>query len=132
MFLLDTTTVSDYLRGNKQVIANLHIQTPKNISVSSITKYEIEYGLTKKPSLRGLYQEQLAEFYYKTHEMPVDGAVAITAAAIKHMLIREGNIINVADILIAATAFCSDLTVVTSNVKDFSRIKGLPVIDWKV
>ena len=36
------------------------------------------------------------------------------------------------DLLIAATAVSFELTLVTHNLREFSRIKGLKLEDWEV
>lgn len=131
MYLLDTTTISDYLKGEKSIIKNLHYQNPKDLAISVISQYEIEYGLRKNPSLRQYFAQQLEELYDKTNTIEIDSPIAKTAAAIKHQLTCEGKIIAIPDILIGATALCSQLTVVTSNTKDFLRIDTLQIVDWK-
>jgi tRNA(fMet)-specific endonuclease VapC len=34
------------------------------------------------------------------------------------------------DVLIAATALCHQAPLVTHNVREFSRVEGLQVLDW--
>ncbi len=43
---------------------------------------------------------------------------------------KEGNLIEDADILMAATALVQNLVLVTNNVSHFERIKGLELEDW--
>ena len=132
-YLLDTTTVSDYLRKNKAVVEHLHGTPPQEQAISTITKFEIAYGLANKPSLIERYSFQLSELYQKTHILVVDGEIADLAGQIRSELKNAGTPIGVPDILIAATACFHNLTVVTSNVKDFSRIKRqLEIVDWKL
>jgi tRNA(fMet)-specific endonuclease VapC len=45
MYLLDTTTVSDFIRGDRSIVERLTTISQKWIYISSITKFEIEYGL---------------------------------------------------------------------------------------
>jgi tRNA(fMet)-specific endonuclease VapC len=42
-----------------------------------------------------------------------------------------GSRIGPNDLLIAATALANDLTLVTHNVREFSRVLGLRVEDWE-
>ena len=131
-YLLDTTTVSDYLRKNRAVVAHLHRTPPRSIAISTITKFEIAYGLANKPSLIEKYRDQLSELYQKTHNLVIDAEVAELAGRIRSELKNAGTPIDIPDILIAATACVHNLTVVTSNVKDFSKVnRELPIIDWK-
>jgi tRNA(fMet)-specific endonuclease VapC len=130
-YLLDTTTVSDYLRKNQAVVAHLHRISPINLAISTITKFEIAYGLANKPNLIAKYRHQLSELYQKTNNLVVDAEVADLAGNIRSELKNAGTPIGIPDILIAATARIHGLTVVTSNTKDFTKIEKLPVIDWK-
>lgn len=131
-YLLDTTTVSDYLRKNRAVVARLHITSPYEIAISTITKFEIAYGLANKPSLIDRYREQLNELYKKTSNLIVDESVAELAGQIRSELKNAGTPIGIPDILIGATAVVHNLTVVTSNIKDFEKIdRKLSIIDWK-
>lgn len=131
MYLLDTTTVSDYLRGNAEVLNKLKSISPQLIAISSITKFEIEYGLRKKPSLRKVYQPQLEAIYSQTKNIDFNTAVAIEAAQIRDELVKAGTPIEIADLLIAAIGRYYQLIVVTSNTKHFLKVQNLQVEDWK-
>ena len=48
-YLLDTCTVSDFARGHPRVSARLRATAPSDVSVSSITRMEVEYGLKLNP-----------------------------------------------------------------------------------
>ena len=132
-YLLDTTTVSDYLRKKKKIIAKLHNSNPQNLAISVVTKFEIAYGLANKPSLIPKYEAQLTELYNKTHDLIIDSEIALLAGNIRSELKNAGTPISVPDILIAATAYKYNLIVATSNIKDFQRIKDreLKLEDWK-
>ena len=49
---------------------------------------------------------------------------------IKSELETAGNRIDDADVIIAATAIENDMTLVTGNIKHFSRITGLRIENW--
>ena len=129
-YLLDTCTLSDYLRRNRHVVKNLHRQKSTRLAVSVITQYEIQYGLLNKPSLIPKYKSQLNELYNKVNVLAVDEMTAFCAARIKKELKQQGTPIGEPDIFIAATALVHDLTVVTNNTKHFSRIKELRLKNW--
>ena len=131
MYLLDTTTVSDYLRGNSGVLSKMKSISPRLISISSITKYEIEYGLRKKPSLRKVYQPALESIYVQTKDLQFCSKVAFEAAKIRDELVKAGTPIGLADLLIASIARHHKLTVVTSITKHFEKVKKLKLEDWK-
>ena len=130
-FLLDTTTISDYLRRNEQVTSAILKINPNNIYISAISKYEIAYGLYKKPNLIPKLSSPLAEFYRLTNDLPFSSDIALVAGKIANDLKVIGKPIGVPDVLIAATAKYENLTLVTSNTKHFSRIEELELIDWR-
>jgi len=45
-------------------------------------------------------------------------------------LVKNGQMIGANDLIIAATAHCHDLSVLTENVQEFSRVPGLRVIPF--
>lgn len=130
-YLLDTCTLSDYLKGDVNTMQRLKQEKPYKIFVSSITRFEIEYGLKLKPSLTKKIAPQLEAIYQKIKTIDFSIAEANIAAKIRSELKQAGNPIGYYDLLIAATALANNLTVVTSNVKEFSRIKDLSVENWR-
>ena len=131
MYVLDTTVISDYLRGNLQIKEKLSTISKTWIYITSVTKFEIEYGLVKKPELRPKLKKPLELLYSEVGDLPFDTEVIRIAAAIKHNLISNGLTIGTADLMIGAIALHYEHTVVTSNVKHFDRIEGLDVENWK-
>ena len=51
-------------------------------------------------------------------------------ADIRHALLKTGRQLGANDLFIAAHARSLDATVVTKNVKDFGRVRGLQVENW--
>ena len=130
-YLLDTCTLSDYLKGDVNTMQRLKQEKPYKIFVSSITRFEIEYGLKLKPSLTKKNAPQLEAIYQKIKTIDFSIAEANIAAKIRSELKQAGNPIGYYDLLIAATALANNLTVVTINVKEFSRIEDLSVENWR-
>ena len=46
-------------------------------------------------------------------------------------LLNGGKPVSITDVFIAATGLRHEWTVVTNNTKDFSRIEGLTLEDWR-
>ncbi len=115
------------------VVEKLHHTSPIELAICAITKFEIAYGLANKPSLKDKYKQQLDELYCKTNDLVIDSKIAELAGEIRSELKNAGTPIGVPDILIAATACHYNLIVVTSNLKDFQRVKKkeLKLEDWK-
>ena len=63
--------------------------------------------------------------------LPFDEKSARAAGLLRVMLQKRGTSIGNGDRLIAATAIAHDASVVTSNVREFQRVPGLIVEDWR-
>jgi tRNA(fMet)-specific endonuclease VapC len=53
-------------------------------------------------------------------------------AHIRAKLERDGNLIGAMDLLIAAHALANDSVLVTNNAREFNRVPGLAVEEWKL
>ena len=62
--------------------------------------------------------------------LPFGEAEARVAARVRVALEKDGKPIGPMDLLIAATALEQGAVLVTHDVKEFSRIRGLRVEDW--
>jgi len=61
---------------------------------------------------------------------PFDRNAALAAATIRTQLEQKGTPIGSIDVLIAGTAIAVQATLITHNVKEFSRVSGLAIADW--
>ncbi|MDJ0633156.1 MAG: PIN domain-containing protein [Xenococcaceae cyanobacterium MO_188.B29] len=130
-FLLDTCTVSDYIKGDRSTVERLKQESPINICISTITVFEIEFGLQLKPSLRKKIEPQLEIIYRKVKIIDFSMTEAYKAAEMRKDLKQAGTLIGFYDLLIAATAKANDLILVTSNVDEFDRVDGLELESWR-
>lgn len=105
--LYDTDVFIDHLRGTVRLRPGRD-----QVGYSVVTRAELFAG----NSATGLVSELLSPF----RELPVDRAVAERAGRIR----REHDV-RLPDALIAATAAEHGLTVVTRNVSDFARVRGV-------
>lgn len=62
-------------------------------------------------------------------KVPISQAVP-TYGRIRAQLEQQGNRLEDMDLLIAATALANDYTLVSHNIRHFSRIPGLKLEDW--
>jgi tRNA(fMet)-specific endonuclease VapC len=128
--LLDTDTLSLLMRRQPSVVkqAEAYLAAWHHFTLSVITRYEVLRGLKAKQATSQLTAFnrfcQATEILFLTEEI-VDAASTIYAN-----LYHRGELIGDADILIAATATVNELTVITHNVRHFSRIDGLAVQSW--
>ena len=47
MTLLDTNTLIHYLKGREPVVTRLKAASPRDLAISSVVAYEVEYGSLK-------------------------------------------------------------------------------------
>ena len=117
-FLCDTNIISELSRPqpNPGVLAwNTQVLS---ISLSVITLEEIAYGLASKPNAR--LQNWFEEFL-KTYcqIIPITDEIAQLSGELRGRLRTQGKPRTQADMLIAATAYLHQLTLVTRNTRDF-------------
>lgn len=128
-YLLDTNIISDLIR-NPSGAAARHIEKieAKDIFTSIIVAAELRYGCAKKgsPKLTEKVANLLATIPVLSLEKPVD----IDYGRIRAELEAAGQTIGMNDLLIAAQAYTLNLTLVTDNLREFSRIRGLKVENW--
>ena len=128
-FMLDTNIMSDLIRnpdGPVQQVAS-RFGTP-TISISSIVASELRFGYLKRGSDR---LAQLVEnMISRVEVVPYDDAASIHYARIRHTLQLSGKPIGPVDLFIAAHARSLDLTLVTDNIREFSRVEGLKLENW--
>ena len=130
-YLLDTCTVSDFVRGERGVMARIKATSPKLIVVSTLTRMEIDYGLALNRERARKLAPMLDAFFSVVSTVPFDEADAQAAAAIRAALKSKGQSIGAYDALIAGTGVARGLIVVTSNVGEFGRVSGLQVENWR-
>ena len=130
-YLLDTCTVSDFVKGQPNVLVRIKAISPALIAVSALTRMEVEYGLVLNAERARKLAPVLQAFFSTISTLPFEVADALAAAAIRAALKTKGQPIGAYDVLIAGTALARGLVVVTSNVGEFQRIGGLQVEDWR-
>ena len=131
MYLLDTNIVSDYLRGDREILRQLKRHHRSQVAISSITKYELFYRLLKNSQAHKKYAEQLNLLFKQAKSLFFDDETALIAAEIKDKLARKGQTIGDCDTMVAAAGLQHNLVVVTNNVKHFQRVEDLVVVNWK-
>ncbi len=130
-YLLDSNVCIDYLSGRfPQVARRIQSLMPENLCLSSIVVAELRYGADK--SAKANRNHQLLNVL--TDEIPArdfDRAAASTYGKVRAALEKKGQLIGPNDMLIAAHALSLGLVLVTDNVKEFKRVKGLEVENWR-
>jgi tRNA(fMet)-specific endonuclease VapC len=130
-YLLDTCTVSDFVKGQPKVLARIKATPPNLITVSALTRMEVDYGLALNAERARKLAPILDAFFATIATLAFDEVDAQAAASIRAALKTQGQPIGAYDVLIAGTALARGLVVVTSNVGEFTRVSGLQVEDWR-
>ncbi len=130
-YLLDTCTVSDFVRGQAGVLARVKATPPNLLGVSALTRMEVNYGLALNAGRARKLLPVLDAFFSAVATIPFDEADALAAAAIRAALKVKGRPIGAYDVLIAGTGLARGLVVITSNVGEFRRVGGLQVENWR-
>jgi len=128
--LMDTDTLSAIMRGNSSATerARSYLKAHRQFTFSILTRYEILRGLLAKKAARQLVT--FGQLCATSRVLPLTDAIVVQGAAIYADLLRRGELINDADILIAATAIVHGLAVVTNNEKHFRRMRDLQIENW--
>ncbi len=131
MLILDSNTISYYFRGDPQVVPRLQALRPTDLGVPAIVEYELRHGLLRLPQDAAAPRlAALAQLLRPMQLLPFDSECAAQAARIRAHLEAAGTPIGPHDTLIAATALRHQATLVTRNVREFSRVPGLQWLNW--
>lgn len=130
-YLLDTCVVSDFVKGDKSTQLKIRSLKPTDIALSVVTLMEVEFGLELDKARAVKLRPMLADFMDSVHVMDFTRAHALLCGRIRASLQKTGQMIGNFDLLISATALHEDLILVTSNEKEFRRVTGLAVENWR-
>jgi len=130
-YLLDTCTVSDFVKGQPRVLARLKAMPPNLIAISSITRMEIEFVLSLNAERARKLAPVLHALLGAIATLPFDETDAQAAAGVRAAFQKLGRPIGAYDVLMAGCGLARGLVVVTSNVGELQRVGGLQVEDWR-
>jgi len=131
MYLLDTNSCIKILNNTStQLVSRLKEHHPSQIKLSSVVKAELIYG-ARKSARPAQNLRILQDFFPPFRSLAFDDLCSDHYGVLRTELERIGRPIGPYDMMIAATAIAHDLTVVTHNQGEFSRIAGLKWEDWE-
>lgn len=129
-FLLDTTIVSYLLDGRDTVLIERVAAVDEcRLFVSSITCYELWFGLTRRlmqaPSSKRLLeiQSRLEQWSKHLNIVSFDGKAAGAAARFNSTLVQRGRILQQPDMFIAAQAIANNLVLVSHDHRAFEGLQ---------
>lgn len=130
-YLVDTNVCIEYLRNrNRRVIDRFEAMDPTDIVLCSVVLGELYYGAfysADPPRNLAL----LARLVALVTRAPYDGDAALAYGQLRAQLAKQGAVIGPNDLQIAAIALTRNLTLVTHNLREFSRVPGLRLEDWQ-
>jgi len=130
-YLLDTNACVEYLNGRSlKMMDAFRRHVPGEIAVCSIVKAELHYGVQRSRSPQDALAK-LGTFLAPYKSLPFDDRCAEAYGRIRARLAEVGSIIGPNDLLIASIAVVHGATLVTHNVREFSRVEGLAYEDWE-
>ncbi|MFK7892376.1 MAG: type II toxin-antitoxin system VapC family toxin [Granulosicoccus sp.] len=129
-FMLDTNVISDLIRDPMGKVSHqIENEGESSICSSIIVASELRYGVAKSGSeaLSLRVDAALSSIDILPFDTPADAQYG----KLRAQLAIKGKSIGPNDLLIAAHALSLGLTLVTDNVREFKRVKGLAVVNWR-
>lgn len=130
--MLDTDICILLMRGESPTLAVKVQSIPLQQQVmSAVTFAELTYGVQASATAKRKHNQAVLDSF-ALHVAVLDWPqeAAPHYAEIRVDLKRRGAQLGAADLMIAAHAQTMGAIVVTNNVKDFGRVKGLQVENW--
>jgi len=130
-YLLDTNACIQYLNGTSASLRRrLESSRPEDVFLCAIVRAELFYGAIKSANVSKNVLK-LKHFLNRFTSLSFDDQSAEIYGEIRVQLEKEGNIIGPYDLMIAAIALANQITLITHNIREFSRIRQLELQDWE-
>lgn len=129
-YFLDTDTCIYIARKRPAAVADrLAALKQGDVGMSVVTYLELMYGASKSQHFeKSIAQVEAFERLVPAQPLGID--VARNYGTLRKELERSGLRIGAYDMLIAAHALSLDVILVTNNVREFSRVRGLRLENW--
>jgi tRNA(fMet)-specific endonuclease VapC len=132
-YLLDTNTCIALMSPTANSVQKRFARTARKggrLFVPSVVAFELWYGVFK--SARQQENTKRCEIFFAgpLEMLPFQEADAKVAGELRAQLESAGKPIGAYDLLIAGQAVRHKMTLITANVSEFSRVKGLLWDDW--
>ena len=131
LYMLDTNACIGLIKHNPPSLRQRLMQLDvSQVAISCIVLYELEYGVCRSQQVQR-NRENLDSFLKYIQVLEWSEEQSSEAALLRCELMQIGQPIGHYDVLIAAHARSLKATLVTHNVGEFGRVKGLLVEDWE-
>ena len=127
--MLDTDYCVDIIRSKafrERSLPWIRTHEVGDLGISVITLAELEYGV-RKSSNQERNKRALDKFILPLEVAEFDNNAAVYYGKIRASLEKNGKPVGSLDMLIGATAMALGIPLVTNNVKEFKRIRGLEI-----
>ncbi|MBI2580926.1 type II toxin-antitoxin system VapC family toxin [Candidatus Woesearchaeota archaeon] len=125
MYIVDTDVSIEYMRGNPSAIELL--ESLDDLHLTTITIAELFFGAyNSQKAAKNL--PTLFNYVQRFSKLTMQLWDAIRFGKIKAELRKKGTMVGDADIINASMALSYGFTLITRNVKDYERIKGLRIL----
>jgi tRNA(fMet)-specific endonuclease VapC len=128
LILPDTNACSHFMRGHAAIVSRWIAVAP-SVRLSAVVIAELQYGAEKSGSTA--QRTRLASLVATLPNEPFALDDALEFGRLRALLARRGDLIGSYDLLIAAQALRLGATIVTHNLREFSRVPGLKIEDWQ-
>ena len=132
-FFLDTNACIALINGTSPPLRRRFrraVAGGRTVAVSSVVAFELWYGVAKS-ARRQENAKRLTTFFAGPIDLiAFDDADARSAGEARATLEAAGTPIGAYDLLLAGQALRRRLTLVTANVAEFARVRGLTWKDW--
>jgi tRNA(fMet)-specific endonuclease VapC len=129
-YLLDTNTCIAFFKHHVTVVAHFQEKGFERLLLCAPVKAELWYGACNSQRVVA-NQAVLRDFFAQLPSLAFDDAVIEEYGEIRALLTQQGTPIGANDLLIAAIARAHKVTLVTHNLKEFSRVPKLSLEDWQ-
>jgi tRNA(fMet)-specific endonuclease VapC len=127
-YLLDTNICIHFFRGKYNLLEKLTKIGIENCSISEITLAELVFGAENSSNPEKNHY-LIENFVGQITILPIFNSI-LQYGKQKAQLRKQGIMISDFDLFIGCTALENDLIMVTENIKEFKRIKGLRIENW--
>jgi tRNA(fMet)-specific endonuclease VapC len=132
MYLLDTNILSELIkkRPNSDFIARLRKENSQSLCTSSICVFELRLGSALRDDFPIFWKRIKEELLSEISILHFGEECALAAGDILAQLRKTGQLVGIEDVFIASTSLANRCTLVTANIKHYSRIQGLKIENW--
>ena len=132
LYMLDTNACIGIINNKPITLRQKLLQIAvEDVAISQIVLYELEYGVCRSQHQQR-NRDNLNQFLKYIQVLDWSTEQSQEAALVRCELMQLGQPIGHCDTLIAAHARSLKATLVTHNTREFEKVQGLLLQDWKV